>query len=199
MVCNCATGSKEHRCNDKRMKSPNPLDPEALAKMAAELNPKLACEDPAKAIQLARNLLIAADPELAEQEALRAEELQSQEETERHNALFPRSELISVAEAFKASPGHYKTETGFAAALREENLTTELQDGDVEQWRKAWPDEPQKFVDYIVTSLRAVEELFRRQRERKKALDRERKSVKSKALQTKFSKKSHGISTGKKL
>jgi hypothetical protein len=181
------------------MKNPNALDPETLAKIAAALNPKLACEDPAKAIQLARNLLIAADPELAEQEALRAEELQLREQSERYDALFPRSELISVAEAFKASPGHYKTETGFAAALREEKLTTVLQDVDLEQWRKARPDEQQKFVDYIeVTSLRAVEELFRRQGERKKALDRERKSAKSKALQTKFSKKSHGISTGKK-
>jgi len=172
------------------MKSRNPLDPEALAKMAAELNPKLACEDPAKAIQLARNLLIAADPELVEQDAVRAEELQLKDESERHDALFPRGELISLADAFKTLPGHYKTETGFVAALRKENLTTVLQDVDLQQWLKAWPDAEKQFVETReVTSIRAVNELFRRRDEAKKKLDRERRSAKAKSLQAKSSKK----------
>jgi hypothetical protein len=158
------------------MNSPNALDPEVLARIAAQLNPKLACEDPAKAIQLARNLVIAADPELAEQEALRAEIAHLEEETERAGKLFPRGKLILVAEAFKISPGRYKTETGFAAALRKEELTTVAQVVDSAQLIKAWPDEEEKFVKPTeVTSLQAVEELFRRKRDRKKAQDRARK------------------------
>jgi hypothetical protein len=160
------------------MNSPNALDPEVLARIAAQLNPKLACEDPAKAIQLARNLVIAADPELAEQEALRAEELQLQEESARHDALFPRGELVSVAEAFKASPGHYKTETRFAAALRKENLIIVVEDVDLPQWQKAWPDQEGKFVGHHeVTSLRAAKELFRRQRMERQGGDRTRKAA----------------------
>jgi hypothetical protein len=139
------------------MTSPNAPDPVTLAMIAVQLNPQLACDDPAKAIELARNLLIAADPELAKQEADRAEEMQLHRETQRHDELFPRHELISVAEAFKASPGHYKTETKFAAALRKENLTTVLADGSE------------------VTSIRACNELFRRQREAKQKRDRARK------------------------
>jgi hypothetical protein len=98
------------------MTSPNTPDPVTLAKIAAQLNPQLTCDDPAKAIELARNLLLAADPELAKQEADRAEEMEVRSEGRRHDELFPRHELISVAEAFKAlPPGHYKTETRFAA------------------------------------------------------------------------------------
>jgi hypothetical protein len=137
------------------------LDPETLAKIAAQMNPKLACTDPKKAIELARKLVIAADPELAEQEALRAEEAQLQEETERADKLFPLDQLISVAEAFKNSPGQYKTESRFAAALRKEKLTTEWQDTEV-------------------TSIPAVEEFFRRQREAKRKRDRARKVVSNK-------------------
>src|SRR5690349_4447403 len=109
MVLDCASASKERGCNDKERKrgmtNSSALDPETLARIAAQLNPQLACHDPAKAIQLARNLLIAANPELAEQ----AEEMRLQEESERADILFPVNERISVAEAFKASPGHYKT------------------------------------------------------------------------------------------
>ncbi len=78
------------------MTSPNAPDPVTLAKIAAQLNPQLACDDPAKAIELARKLLIAADPELTKQEAERAEEMQLQRETQRHDKLFPLHELISV-------------------------------------------------------------------------------------------------------
>ena len=138
------------------------------------------------------------DSELAEQDAERAEEIKLQKESERHDKLFPRGECITVAEAFKASPGHYKTETGFAAALRKENLTTSDQDVDLPQWLKAWPDQEGKFVEHHeVTSLRAVYELFRRQDEAKKKLDRERKSAKTKSLQAKSSKKCRGTSVGK--
>ena len=92
------------------MTSPNDPDPVTLAKIAAQLNPQLACDEPAKAIELARKLLIAADPELAKQEANRAEDMQLEKETQRHDELFLH-EQISVAEAFKAlRPGHYKTE-----------------------------------------------------------------------------------------
>jgi hypothetical protein len=105
------------------MTSPNTPDPVTLAKIAAQLNPQLACDNPAKAIELAHNLLIAA-AELAKQEDDRAEEMELQRETQRHEELFPRAELISLAEAFEALPGDYKTETRFAAALRKEKLTT---------------------------------------------------------------------------
>lgn len=161
------------------MTSPEAPDPETLRKLAAQLNPQLACDDPAKAIELARKLLIAADPELAKQEADRAEEMQLLAETQRHDELFPRNELISVAEAFKAlPPGHYKTETRFAAALRKEKLTTYRQDVDFPQWRKALPHEGEKFVKSSeVTTMRAVNKLFRRQHEAKQENDRARKAA----------------------
>ena len=161
------------------MNSPNALDPETLAKMAAHLNPKLACDDPAKAIQSARDLLTAADPELAKQAAEQAEETELYKESQRRDELFPHVERISVAEAFERLPGHYKTETRFAAALRKENLIiveNVVEDVDLPQFIKAWPDEEEKFVKRPeVTSLRAVEELFKRKREQKKAQDRARK------------------------
>jgi hypothetical protein len=139
------------------------LNPETLAKIAAQLNPQLACDDPAKAIELARKLLIAADPEREKQEADRDEETQLQTETQRHDELFPLRELISVAEAFNGlTRGHYKTETRFAAALRKEKLTTVLSDGSE------------------VTTIRAVDELFKRQRKAKQAQDRERKAASKK-------------------
>jgi predicted ribosome quality control (RQC) complex YloA/Tae2 family protein len=141
------------------------LNPETLAKIAAQLNPQLACDDPAKAIELARNLLIAADPELAKQEADQAEEMQVKAEGQRHDELFPRPELISVAEAFKALPGHYKTETRFAAALRKENLTIVLSDSNE------------------ITTIRAVKELFRRQRKATQEQERERKAASKKKNQ----------------
>jgi len=101
--------------------SSDAFNPETLARLAAQLNPQLACDDPAKAIELARKLLIAADPEVAEQEANRAEEMQLKAESERQEQLFFHGQ-ISVADALNAlPPGHYKTETGFAAALRKEN------------------------------------------------------------------------------
>ena len=151
------------------MTSPNAPDPVTLAKIAAQLNPKLACDDPAKAIEQARNLLIAADPELAKQAAEQAEETQLLEETQRQVELFPANELVSVAEAFKASGGHYKTERAFTNALQKENLTITDQDVDLPKWLKAWPNEQDKFVQHReVTTIRAVKELFRRQREEKK-------------------------------
>jgi len=157
--------------------SSSTVDPETLARIAAQLNPQLACDDPAKAIQLARNLLIAADPELLEEEALRAEEISLQEESERHDELFPLRECISIAEAFGASPGHYKSETRFAAALRKENLTT-----------KALPEK--KEIQHEVTSLRAVDELFWRQNKAKKARDRARKTPRQRKTFDKVSRKS---------
>ena len=161
--------------------SSSALDPETLARIAAKLNPQLACDDPARAIELARRLVIAADPELAEQEALRTEEIRLQKESERHDELFPPGELISIAEAFKASPGHYKTVTGFAAALRKKKLTTKIQSVDFAQWRKAEPGDNERFVEYYeVTSLRAVDELFKRQNRAKKARDRLRKAASKK-------------------
>jgi hypothetical protein len=161
--------------------SSSTVDPETLARIAAQLNPQLACDDPAKAIQLARNLLIAADPELAEQ----AKEARLHEETERAEKLFPLDERISVADAFKALPGPYKTEGGFAAALRKEKLTTWGQDVDFAQWRKAeTPDEEEKFVKRSeVTSIRAVNELFRLKREAKQERDRARKTASTKKNQ----------------
>jgi len=143
------------------------LDPETLARIAAQLNPQLACDDPAKAIELARKLVIAADPELAEQEAQRAEEIRLDKESERYDQLFPRGELISVAEAFRALPGAYKTESGFAAALRKAKLTTADEEGNFVQGHE-------------FTSLRAVDELFRRQNKAKKARDRDRKAASNK-------------------
>jgi hypothetical protein len=152
-----------------------------VARIAAQLNPQLACDDPAKAIELARKLLIAANPELAKQDAERAEEMRWQKEFERRDELFPHRECISVAEAFKASPGQYKTETKFAAALRKQSLITIVQHVNFLEWQKASPDKEEKFAeDSEVTSIRAVDELFRRQREAKKKRDRERKSAKSK-------------------
>jgi hypothetical protein len=148
------------------MTSPNAPDPVTLAKIAAQLSPQLVCDDPAKAIELARKLLIAADPELAKQEAERAEEMQLKAEGQRHGELFPLHELISVAEAFnKASDGHYKTESGFTAALRKENLTIVLSDGNE------------------ITTIRAVNELFRRRREAKQKRDRDRKAPSKKKSQ----------------
>ena len=147
------------------MTSPNAPDPVTLAKIAAQLNPQLACDDPAKAIELARKLLIAADPELAKQEAERAEEMQVKAEGQRYDELFPRHELISVAEAFKALPGDYKTESGFAAALRKEGLTIVLEDGSE------------------VTAIRAVNTLFRQQRKAKQVRDRTRKATSKKKNQ----------------
>jgi hypothetical protein len=158
------------------MRSSNALDPETLAKIAAQLNPQLACDDPAKAIELARRLLIAANPELGEEDAERSEEIRLQKEDEREDELFPHAECISVAEAFKASPAHFKTESGFAAALRKERLTTVVQSVNIPEWQKAWPHEEEQFVQRSeVTTIRAVNELFRRQRERTKARDRVRK------------------------
>jgi hypothetical protein len=151
------------------MTSPNAPDPVTLAKIAAQLNPQLACDDPSKAIELARKLLIAADPELAKQEADRAEDMELQKETQRHDELFLPRELILVAEAFKASPGDYMTESGFAAALRKEKLTTVLQDVNGK--------------DREVTTIRAVYELFTRQRKAKQERERERKAASKKKSQ----------------
>jgi hypothetical protein len=133
-------------------------------------------------IELARKLLIAADPELAKQEVDRAVEIRLEKERRRLNKFFPSGEQISIAEAFKTAPGHYKTEPGFAAALRRENLTTFAESvADFEQWHKASPGKEKKFVKRSeVTSLRAVEELFSRKREQKKAQDRVRKAAPNK-------------------
>jgi hypothetical protein len=147
------------------MTSPSTPDPETLGKIAAQLDPKLARDDPAKAIEQARNLFLAANPELAKRAAEQAEEIQLQEESECHDRLFPRGELISVAEAFEALPGHYKTEQGFTDALRKENLTIMVQEVDWARWRKASPGEQDKSATLVeVTSLKAARELFRRQR-----------------------------------
>jgi hypothetical protein len=153
------------------------LNPETLALLAVQLNPQLACDDPAKAIELARKLLIAADPELAEQEGARDEEMQLKAESQRQDKLFFHGQL-SVADAFQALPGHYKTEKKFAAALRKEKLIIEVQQIDWAQWQKAKsPAQAEKSVTHSeVTSLKAVDELFKRQRKAKQAQDRKRKA-----------------------
>ena len=88
MVFNFPGGSSERGRNDREkergMRSDS-LNPETLALLAAQRNPQLACDDPAKAIELARKLLIAADLELAEEEALRAE-------GESEDKFFPRDD-----------------------------------------------------------------------------------------------------------
>jgi hypothetical protein len=133
-------------------------------------------------IELARKLLIAADPELAKQEVDRAAGIRMEKETQRLNKLFPGEERISIAEAFKTAPGHYKTESRFAAALRRENLTTFAESvADFEQWHEASPGKEKKLAKRReVTSLRAVEELFRRTREQMRAQDRVQKAAPNK-------------------
>ena len=173
------------------MSDSSAFHPETLAKIAAQLNPKLAYDDPAKAIQLARDLLTAADPELAKQAAEQDEETELHKESQRRDELFPRGERISVAEAFKRLPGHYKTEGAFTNALRKENLTTTEQDVNLPKWQKSWPSDQDKFVQYReVTSLKAVDELFRRQREKKNAIDRARKKAFTERQRTSPNKKS---------
>jgi len=140
------------------MTSPNTPDPVTLAKIAAQLNPQLACDNPAKAIELARNLLLAADPELAKQEADRAEEMELQKEGQRLDELFLHGQM-SIADAFKASPGDYKTESGFAAALRKKKLTLVLADGSE------------------ITTPAARDKLFRLQHEAKQERERARKAA----------------------
>ena len=152
------------------------LDPQAVAKIAVQLTPRPSCDDPAKAVELAREILIAADPELAKQRNEEAEKTALMKEAERVDRLFPPRERISITEAFKVSPGNYKTESRFVAALRKNNLTYWRQEGDVEGWLRAWPNEEDRFVQRReVTTIRAVKELFKLQHERKKALDRVRK------------------------
>jgi hypothetical protein len=133
-------------------------------------------------IELARKLLIAADPELAKQEVDRAVEIRLEKERRRLNKFFPSGEQISIAEAFKTAPGHYKTESRFAAALRRENLTTFAESvADFEQWHEASPGKEKKLAKRReVTSLRAVEELFRRTREQMRAQDRVQKAAPNK-------------------
>jgi Bacterial protein of unknown function (DUF899) len=128
-------------------------------------------------VALARKLLIAADPELAKQEVDRAAKIRLERERGRLNKLFPGGERISIDEAFKAAPGHYKTESGFAAALRRENLTVFVESvADFEQWQNASQGKEKKFVRRSeVTSLRAVKELFKRKPEQERVQDNARK------------------------
>jgi hypothetical protein len=130
-------------------------------------------------IELARKLLIAADPELAKQEVYCAAGIPLEKESRRLTKFLPGGERISIAKAFKTAPGHYKTESGFATALRRENLTTFAESvADFERWHKASPGKGKKSAKRSeVTSLRAVEELFRRKREQKRAQDHVRKAA----------------------
>jgi hypothetical protein len=154
------------------------LNPETLAKIAAQLNPQLACDNPAKAIELARKLLIAADPELAKQEGDRAEEMALQAESQRHDELFLHDQML-VADALNAlPPGRYKTEKRFAAALRKENLIIVLSD--------------EKGEEREFTTLKAVEELIRRQRKAKQESDCARKAAPKRKKVRKMSRNSKG-------
>ena len=171
-----------------------------LAQIAARLDSRLS---PDEAIARARALWDAADS------VLRAEEIADAQEGEQARAegerlervgLGYRSDEISLSDGFriaseiaenqKVTP--YKTERGFAEAMRSAKLTrTRTIDGKtVEEWVKS--EEPAMPILETVefTSAGAIEELYRLKAETKKKKDRERKAAKNKNAEEAHKKKS---------
>ena len=173
------------------MPSSQPPTPEELAAIAAKLDPKLL---PDEAITRAQALLKAAD------KALRATQITDEEEEKRLLAegerlerigLGLRDEKIPVFQALAlareiasrmAVPFNYKTENGFANALRKAQLTVlrPIHGKTIKEWRESEEPEMPIVGHEELTSERATEEFFRLRAEQKKRQDRARKAASNK-------------------
>jgi hypothetical protein len=178
--------------------------PEELAAIAAKLDPKLS---PDEAIAKAQALWEAAH------KALRATQIADEEEEKRllaegerleriglglHDEKIPVFQALALARKIASRMGvafNYKTENGFANALRKAQLTIQqdISDKTVKEWLKS--EEPERPIRETqeITSERAIEEFFKLRAEQKKRQDRARKAASNK----KDKKKCRGIPRAK--
>jgi len=164
--------------------------PEELAAIAAKLDPKLS---PDVAIARARALLEAAD------NALRATQIGDEEEEKRLfegerleriglglcDEKIPVSHALALAREIASRmrvPCNYKTENGFANAMRNAQLTVQrdIHGKTIEEWCKSEEPEMPIVGHEELTSERAIEEFFRVRAEQKKRQDRVRKAASNK-------------------
>jgi hypothetical protein len=185
--------------------------PEKLAAIAARLDPELS---PDEAIARAKALLEAAHSvsRAAEDQQEEKRLLAQTEKLERIGLDFVRYEEIPVLEALGVArrialrlgvPCNYKTENGFANALRKAQLTLvrTIYDKTIQEESKSEQEWTTKVKEWIesgqpeseqpygerptrsivgreeLTSERAIEEFFKRKAEHKKRQDRARKAV----------------------
>jgi len=167
--------------------APNPKMPNALelALVAAVIDPILAKTDPVKAVEIARQLISAAQAYVDRPYHEESKKLHSDYEFDREFArLFPENEQVSVAEAFKRWPSGYTSEKRLEAALRKASLSFPV----VGKYsnKPGMRGVPIAWKEF--TSERAIHELGEWKRERARQLNRESKRRASK----KKSKKNRG-------
>lgn len=172
-----------------KVRKPERMDANILASLAAQLDPELARTKPAKAVELARKLLIAADPDIAEEfnEELADRSLSTLvEEKNLREERFPVSERISIEQAFNSlaitAKARYKTLSGFRRAMRENDLTIiSRHSKSPDQWfsKQRVPPSGHEVVDEEATTMKAVDQLLQLKAEARRGGDRLRKANKS--------------------
>jgi|GEM_PF-4010556 len=164
------------------------MSAEILAFLAAQLDPELARTQPAKAVELARNLLLAADPDLRESfDDERDQQWFEKNLKELHVAeqRFPIAKRISASEAFKVfeANAHYKDKyklpEHFWAAMQKNDLTIKSRHStESGEWFSMLQVAPKghSTITEEATTREAVGELVKLKAEKRRRNDRKRKA-----------------------